>query len=55
MIVLLSEPELLKILGAHVETTLGPDCKLLNEGEFIVDDSGAGHNLTYRVPVAFQP
>ncbi len=55
MIVQLSEPEMIKILGAHVETTLGPDCKLLDEGELTVDDTDAGYHLTYRVPVAFQP
>ena len=55
MIVLLSEPEMLKVLEAHVETTLGPDCKLLSEGELSVEDSERGYNLPYRVPVAFAP
>ena len=55
MIVLLSEREMLKILGDHVETTLGPDCKLLSEGELAVDATETAYSLTFRIPVAFQP
>lgn len=55
VIVLYTEDEVCEIMAAHTKRAIGPNCRIENEGELSVDETTAGYQLTYRLPVTFQP